>query len=111
MERIKLSKSEKEVLRIIAEFKGNKPSTYPDHTFNAAAYSLQQKGLVKAKFLTTGAVWNISLTDLGKHYLCENPMLKNPVDWKFIASVVIPLAAVIVSIIALFVSCAAIRMR
>ena len=111
MERIKLSKSEKEVLRIVAEFNGSKPSTYPEHTFNAAAYSLQQKGLVKAKFLTTGAVCSIYLTDLGKHYLCENPMLKNPIDWKIITGVIIPLAAIIFSIISLFVSCVAIRMK
>ena len=52
MEQIKLSKSEKEALRIVERFGGKRPSTYPAHVFNASVISLQGKGLVRAKFLT-----------------------------------------------------------
>lgn len=103
MERIKLSKTEKQVLRLAATNAG-RPSTYPEHEYNAAARSLSRKGLVKTKFYTNGSVCTIRLTDEGRQYLCENPSLDNPIPWKEIG-VITGILALIVSIIALFVSC------
>lgn len=103
MERISLSKTEKQVLRLASTNKG-RPSTYPAHEYNAAARSLARKGLVKTKFYTTGDVCTIRLTDEGRQYMCENPSLANPVPWKTVSAIT-AILALIVSIIALFVSC------
>jgi len=108
MEQIKLSKSEKEALRIVERLGGKRHSTYPAHVFNASVISLQGKGLVRAKFLTNGDVWTARLSEEGKRYISINPYLRNPIDWKIIGTITAALS-LIVSIIALFVSCASIH--
>lgn len=105
MERIKLSKQEKEVLRIVKSCGANCPSMYPLHVFNTCVHSLKRKGLVDASFVRGGnTVWTAKVSVYGRLYLIENPNLRNPIPWKAI-SVIIALLAFIVSIIALFVSC------
>ncbi len=101
MERIKLTKSEKETLRIVMLSDGTCPSTYPVHTFSSSIRSLQRKGLVDATFINTGEVWFAQLTDEGKQYISQNPSLRNPINW----GIVIGVISTIISIIALFVSC------
>ena len=108
MERIKLSKSEKESLRIIERFEGKRPSTYPAHVFNASVISLKGKGLVKAKFLTNGDVWTAKLSEEGKRYISVNPYLRNPIDWKIIGTIT-AILSLIISIVSLFVICTAIH--
>lgn len=103
MERIRLSKEEKQVLRLAAT-KGKRPSTFPAHIYNAAARSLARKGLVNAKFYTTGDVCAMRLTDEGRQYMCEYPSLANPIPCKAVSAIT-AILALIVSIIALFVSC------
>lgn len=105
MERIKLTNDEKIVFRIVADLAGVRPCTYPEHIFNLCVRSLCRKGLVRASFLTDGSVWTVSLTEEGRLYRCENPQLRNPIDWKLISGVVIPLLALAVSIVALFMCC------
>ena len=50
MERIRLGKDEKKVLRMVAVGRGVCPSEYPSHAFNASVRSLEQKGLVKGAY-------------------------------------------------------------
>lgn len=104
MERIRLTKSEKEAMRIVEKFGGRRPATYPAHVFNSAIMSLIRKGLVHAKFLTTGDACKARLSEEGKAYLSVNPDMKNPIDWKMIGAIT-GILSLIVSIIALFVSC------
>ena len=101
MERIRLTKEEKQAFRIVSEFGGECPVTYPKHVFAASVRSIERKGLVKASYLVDGQVWSVKLTVEGKHYLAVNPNLHNPVNWNLILSVI----GIIISIIALFVSC------
>lgn len=104
MEKIRLSKSEKEVFRLVANFRGKRPATYPAHTFNQAAHSLYQKGLIVAKFYTNGEVCTIYLTDMGKQYLSENPNLRNPVDWTKVSAIT-AIVSLLVSLIIALVGC------
>jgi hypothetical protein len=101
MERIKLTKEEKQAFRIVAEFGGKCPATYPKHVFTASIRSIERKGLVKANYLIGGYVWSAKLAEEGKHYLAVNPNLHNPINWNLILAIV----GVLISIIALFVSC------
>ena len=101
MERIKLTKEEKQAFRIVAEFGGKCPATYPKHVFTASIRSIERKGLVKANYVIGGYVWSAKLTEEGKHYLAVNPNLHNPINWNLILAIV----GVFISIIALFVSC------
>lgn len=103
MERIRLTKTEKQVLRLAATGDG-RPATYPAHEYNAAARSLSRKGLAKSKFYTNGEICTLRLTDEGRQYLCENPGLKNPTEWKKISTWV-AIAGAAISAISVFISC------
>lgn len=104
MERIKLSKSEKTVLRFVANSIECCPADYPRHVYNGAARLLCEKGLVKVAFVEGGDVEDARLTPYGRRYLAEYPDLRNPVEWSVIATIASIIAA-ITSIIALFVAC------
>ena len=73
MERIRLSKEEKQAFRIVAEFGGECPATYPKHVFTASIRSIERKGLVKANYVVGGYVWSVKLTEEGKHILPLTP--------------------------------------
>lgn len=104
MERIKLSKSEKQVLRMIASGLHQCPDEYPAHTFNAAVRSLKGKEFVTAHFREGGTVIDARITDYGRQYMAEYPRLFNPLDWSMVAAIS-SLVATIISTLALFVAC------
>lgn len=101
MERIKLSKNEKAVLRMVAGGQGTCPADYPLHIFNAAVRSLDRKGLVHGVYEDDGNVADSRLTQDGRMYMAENPNLRNPINWGVVLSVI----TITISIIALFVAC------
>ena len=101
MEDIRLSKDEKKVL-MLASTGEDCPDTFPIHVFKGCVRSLERKGLVKAAYVEGVGVEAVRLTQEGRILLAENPKLKNSIDWLRIIEFVIPL---IISIIALFVSC------
>lgn len=101
--RIRLSRKEKQVLRIIASV-GYSPGIYPLHTFNACVVSLEHNGLVQSAKEEGGGVADVRLTTFGKEYMAVNPRLCNPFRWD-IAGAVAGLLAAIASIVALFVAC------
>lgn len=104
MERIRLSKDEKKVLRMVACGLGVCPSEYPSHTFNASVRSLDKKGLVKGAYEEGGNVADARMTQYGRQYIAENPDLRNPVNWNLISAVAAVIAA-IAGVLALFVAC------
>lgn len=106
MKRIKLTKEEKKTLRIVDKFNGKCPCGFPLHVYNLSVRSLERKGLVKAAYLEGGAVEDARTTDEGKHYLCDNPNLRNPINWT-VVGVIAGILSLIVSVIALFISCTA----
>lgn len=101
--RIRLSRKEKQVLRIIASV-GYCPGVYPLHTFNACVVSLEYHGLVQSAKEEGGGVADVRLTTFCKEYMAVNPRLCNPFRWD-IAGAVAGLLAAIASIVALFVAC------
>lgn len=81
MERIKLSKEEKVVLRLLQNTDVCLEA-YPVHTFCAAVRSLQRKRLARGFWSEEAGLVAAILTEEGVIYLSVNPSLRNPVDWK-----------------------------
>ena len=104
MERITLSRNEKEVLRMIAGGQGICPAEYPLHTFNAAVRSLAGKGLVQGAYEEGSNVADAMLTQVGRQYLAENPNLRNPINWGRLATL-IAAVSVGVSVVAMLIAC------
>lgn len=104
MDRIRLTKAEKRVLRMIASGQGSCPAEYPLHEFNTAVRSLHRHELVQGSFAEGGNVVDSRLTTIGRQYLAENPRLANPADWGKIGTIV-GIIGTLFGIIALFVAC------
>jgi hypothetical protein len=101
MERIRLSKSEKEVIRLLNTGVANVPGNVVRKGYSHTAHSLQDKGLVRCTYLVNGEVWDMRLTQFGKEYLFENPRLYNPINWNLTLAII----SVVISIITLLVVC------
>lgn len=104
MERIKLTKEEKQVFLHVAEYEDKQPKCISPATFHYCLATLQEKGLVV--FVSNyDKIIKAHLTIKGEAYREQNPLLKNPIDWK---SIIILIATIITSIattLALFVAC------
>ena len=106
MDKIKLTKKEKEVLRLLAYGIEN-TDCYPSHILNACVDSLELKGLAKGAWASGHEVVAAKITDKGKMYIALNPKLKNPTDTKWVITTVISAIGVTIAFIALFVACKA----
>lgn len=106
MDRIRLNKDEKAVLRLLQSGVGNCPDTYPRHLFTACVNSLERKGLAKGAWATGHELEAARLTSEGAEYLALNPTLRNPIDWGKI-SIWVGIASAIIAAISLFVACRA----
>ena len=104
MYRIRLSRNEKQVLRLVAGGQGICPAEYPEHIFNAAVRSLHNAGLLQGAFSEGGGVVDSHLTQYGRQYIAENPRLSNPTDWTMWTAVAAA-ASILISVIALLVAC------
>lgn len=83
MERVRLTKEEKAVLRMLQNT-DTCPTTYPRSKFNGAVRSLQRKGLARGfNSEEVGLAYSV-LTDEGKLYLATNPRLTNPINWNLV---------------------------
>ncbi|MBR6746824.1 MAG: hypothetical protein IKL83_05545 [Muribaculaceae bacterium] len=102
MERIKLTKEEKQVLRLTKHYE-QCPSTYPKKMFQACIYTLESKGLVRGCWSSEYEIVGAQLTNFGKLYMAVNPRLRNPIDLEritlAIASVSLALAIVAILIV------------
>lgn len=85
MERIYLTKDEKNVLRHVAEKGGEGPWELPMLQVKYALYLLEQKRLIYYILNFDEAV-DARLTLCGRYYIEQNPKLKNPTLWGYIAS-------------------------
>lgn len=104
MERIRLTRNEKKVLRLTAMGKG-RPTDYPITKYNAAVRSLESRALVKAVWAEESeSPLAVNITENGTAYLIENPALRNPINWNAVSAIG-ALLAVIISLVAIFVAC------
>lgn len=104
MDRIKLTKREKRVLRTLSRQGFDALSE-----FDAAAIrSLDHQGLVQGAYIEGGGVEGARLTNYGKEYIADNPRLRNPVDWGKVAAIA-TIVGIIVTIVLFIIGCALIR--
>lgn len=104
MERIYLSKNEKQVLRWLRSHNGYK-ATMPRASFDRALRLLQEKDLAVGLWSEEEGLVEAFLTPGGEGYIEDNPTLYNPIDWKWVITTVVASVAAIASIAALFVAC------
>lgn len=104
MERIYLSKNEKQVLRWLRSHNGYK-ATMPRASFERALRMLQEKDLAIGFWSEEEGLVEAHLTSGGEGYIEDNPTLCNPIDWKWVITTIVASVAAIASIAALFVAC------
>ena len=104
MERIRLSKREKRVLRTL-----RRQGFEALSEFDAAAVrSLDNQGLVRGAYVEGGGVEDAVLTNYGKEYIADNPKLRNPVNWNKVAAIA-AIVGVIVTVVLFIIGCAMIK--
>lgn len=108
MERIRLTKDEKAVLRMLQNTDAC-PSTYPQGKFAGAVRSLQRKGLANGHWTEEKGLVCSTLTDEGTEYLATYPRLTNPADWGKVGAAAACIS-VLLSVLALLVACSVILM-
>ena len=104
MKRIKLTRDEKQVLRLVATGR-ECPDTYPHSTYSAGLKGLEREMLVFVARDESHAVVDARLTDYGRQYLAENPRLHNPVSWRWIITTALTAIAACAAVAALFIAC------
>ena len=103
MERIRLNREEKAVLRNIALQYPHKPTKLSEERFVEAVVTLTEKHLI-ASVLNYDTVVDCYITTKGKAYLQSNPHLHNPLRWDIITAIATTITA-IVAIVALLIAC------
>ncbi len=104
-ERIKLSKTEKRVLKRLYDYGGKAIEDFYPRDVDRCVRSLQKHHLAKGAFVEGGLLEDARITEEGKAYIRNNPKLRNPTDWKFIITTGIALMAAVAAMLALFVAC------
>lgn len=104
MDRIRLSKEEKKILRELNRGSTSVPDGMNNYAFFDAVVSLSEKRLVKAITEYETNVHGLKLTSKGYAYLKDNKYLVNPVNWTMIAAIGAIIAA-IAAVLGLFISC------
>lgn len=101
MERIKLSKKCKALLRSVND--GSYPKKASPEDVDDIRY-LREMKLIQGVDVIPNGVTCIRITDFGRAYFHDNPKLKNPTIWqdkKYIINTAISIVALVISIIAL----------
>lgn len=104
MERVKLSKNAKIVLRLLEQGHNLCPKGMNYADFNRGALELRRNDFALCHQEENGNVEAAQLTELGTLYIAENPSLSNPVNWTAISMIIGGITA-ICSIFALFIAC------
>lgn len=107
MDRIRLSRQEKKILRELKRGRSSVPDGMDNYTFFDAVVSLRDKRLVKGVTEYETDVHQLSLTAKGYAYLRDNPRLFNPINWTMIA--IGAVVAAIAGIAGLFISCSLLK--
>lgn len=108
MERIRLTRNEKKVLRLLDRGLGC-PADFPQHIFTAGVRSLEMKGLARCLWSEAGSLVDSKVTKEGREYVAMNPSLRNPFDWKFALTTAIAMIAAAASVLALFIACSLLK--
>lgn len=109
MERIRLSKSAKQVFRLTDKGIVQCPDYITQSDFNNGARELQSCNLAYCHEEENGNVEVMRISEYGKRYIAFNPSLSNPVDWKWVITTTIAIIAAISAFAALFVACKALK--
>ena len=104
MERIKLSTTEKIVIRHLSHGNQNCPEDMPIGRFSAACHSLQDKGLIIGAYVEGGNAQAAKLSIYGWQYIDEYPSLRNPFNWALFWKIV-GIGATVVGTLATILAC------
>ena len=102
--KIKLTKQEKRVLRHVAKFGKEQPRNITPIMFHFCLSTLSEKGLVEFRS-NSDIILEAGLTIKACAYMESNPRLRNPIDWKWIISIILSAIVAIATTLALFVAC------
>lgn len=105
MERTKLNKDDKKILRLLEKYGQDALDTMPRSRVRRALRVLESHSLVKVAWLEGGDYEAVMLTRDGWDLLIENPRLHNPIDWKWIITTIIAAIAAVGTIAVIFISC------
>ncbi|MCH5220297.1 MAG: hypothetical protein J1F20_06965 [Muribaculaceae bacterium] len=94
MERIKLSKNEKRLLRNIQSEVAYWPDGMSDEVVSCTATSLEAHGLIHVIWESGHIARDATLTETGIAYLVQNPQLYNPIDWVKIGAIAAIVSAI-----------------
>ena len=111
MQRIQLTRNEKQLLRNINANLDYWPEGMSDQLISHSLASLESKGMVVVAWTSGMMPVATELTDYGKAYFDCNPHLHNPIDWKWIITTIIAIGTLIVAVIALLTACKAIQIQ
>ena len=109
MQKIRLTRNEKRLLRNIAAGVDYWPDGMCDSAVACAASEFERKGLIRAAWASGHILVDAVLTDIGRSYIVNNPHLWNPIDWKWIITTIIAFGTLIVAFAALLTACNAVR--
>ncbi|MDR1091170.1 MAG: hypothetical protein LBL79_08860 [Prevotella sp.] len=107
-QRVHLTKEEKAVFRGIIQKGNERPAGITDACFFLCVISLRQKGLIEA-IINYNKIVDVKASYIGVAYYCENPTLRNPVDWYKIVTTIALILTAIATSIALFIGCQALK--
>lgn len=105
MERIKLTRNEKRVLRLIADGHTTCPAYIPTDVYASAVYSLEQYGFVRVARVEGGSMEDVRLTERGRGRIAADPGLCTPTDWRWVITTAIAAIGAIAAVAALLVAC------
>ena len=105
MERIKLSKKEKALLRNIASGVSYPPDNMSIEVISCTASFLERRGLIVVVWASGHEFVSARLTKYGIAYLQENPKLNNPINWYQIITTIIQVGILIATTAAIFTGC------
>lgn len=88
MQKIYLSKQEKQVLRLVHCGCGC-PQSFPFDVFIVCIDELEKKRIVRCAWAEGHQLEDVSMTEYGMAYIALNPNLRNPVDWKWVQPVLL----------------------
>ncbi|MCD7710892.1 MAG: hypothetical protein LUI04_06060 [Porphyromonadaceae bacterium] len=102
MEKVRLTRDEKTVLRYISGGQVKCPCGYAEDKFyNAVVTLCLRYQFLWVEFSPDETLDNVRLSQIGKSYLAQNPHLRNPID----RTAVIAAAAFVVGVAGLFLAC------
>ena len=104
MQKIQLTRNEKQLLRNINANLDYWPEGMSDQLISHSLASLESKGMVVVAWTSGMIPVATELTDYGKAYLDCNPHLQNPIDWVKIGAIAAVISAIGV-ILGIFVAC------